>query len=76
MFNSNGKKKDYSQLNLDDFSDDDSETGNGVSNGNGNGNHNRNGNNKFRDDDDDGNGYIDDDPNESDDYIRNQQVRT
>ena len=67
MFNSNGKKKDYSQLNLDDFSDDDSETGNGVSNGNGN--------NKFRDDDD-GNGYIDDDPNESDNYIRNQQVRT
>ena len=74
MFNSNGKKKDYSQLNLDDFSDDDSETGNGVSNGNGNHNGNRNGNNKFRGDDD-GNGYIDD-PNESDDYIRNQQVRT
>ena len=70
MFNSNGKKKDYSQLNLDDFSDDDSETGNGVSNGNGNGN------NKFHDDDDDGNGYIDDDPNEPDNYIRNQKVRT
>jgi hypothetical protein len=73
MFNSDGKKKDYSQLSLDDFSDDDSDTGNGVSNGNGN----CNGNNKFRDDDDDNNGnngYIDN-PNESEDYIRNQQVR-
>ena len=49
MYNGkSGKKKDYSQLSLDDFSDDDS---------------------------DDGGGGFHDEPNEADDYIRNQQVR-
>eukprot|EP00531_Pseudo-nitzschia_arenysensis_P019609 CAMPEP_0116132906 /NCGR_PEP_ID=MMETSP0329-20121206/9810_1 /TAXON_ID=697910 /ORGANISM="Pseudo-nitzschia arenysensis, Strain B593" /LENGTH=139 /DNA_ID=CAMNT_0003627477 /DNA_START=117 /DNA_END=536 /DNA_ORIENTATION=+ len=48
MYNGkSGKKKDYSQLSLDDFSDDDS---------------------------DDGGGGFHDEPNEADDYIRNQQV--
>lgn len=50
MYNGkSGKKKDYSQLSLDDFSDDDSDDGNGAG---------------FRDE-----------PNEADEYIRNQQVR-
>mmetsp|Transcript_6884 Transcript_6884/g.7964 ORF Transcript_6884/g.7964 Transcript_6884/m.7964 type:complete len:82 (+) Transcript_6884:382-627(+) len=75
--NNRGKKKDYSQVNLDDFSDDESYTNDNDTNNN-NRNTNSNTNNNY-----DNNGYIVDDldvPNvhndDDDGYMRNQQVRT
>mmetsp|Transcript_46530 Transcript_46530/g.51870 ORF Transcript_46530/g.51870 Transcript_46530/m.51870 type:complete len:171 (+) Transcript_46530:382-894(+) len=73
--NNRGKKKDYSQVNLDDFSDDESYTNDNDTNNN-NRNTNSNTNNNY-----DNNGYIVDDldvPNvhndDDDGYMRNQQV--
>jgi len=73
MFNNNiGKKKDYSQVNLDDFSDDESYTNDNNIKKN---NRYTNRNNNY-----DNDGYIVDDRevandhNDDDDYMRNQQV--
>jgi len=73
--NNRGKKKDYSQVNLDDFSDDESYTNDNDTNNNKK-NTNTNTNNNY-----DNNGYIVDDldvPNvhndDDNDYMRNQQV--
>jgi len=75
MFNNNiRKKKDYSQVNLDDFSDDESYTNDNNIKKN---NRYTNRNNNY-----DNDGYIVDDRevandhNDDDDYMRNQQVRT
>ena len=65
MFNTDGSKKDYSKISLEDFSDDDSDDGN-------NNKHNKS-NNGFNFHDEEN--CADADAVENDDYVRNQQVR-